>query len=153
MKTLLLILALVVPVSMFTAPVVYSTVKPKASEVECLARNVYHEARGESLEGQIAVAAVTMNRLRSSKFPNSICKVVHQPYQFSWVHQLKSHLPRDKESYKQAKLVALNVIHGYYKDPTYGAVYYHKNTIRPYWLKVVKLTTVIGSHKFYTKRG
>lgn len=151
MKTLLLTIALLVPLTLHTVPMIHSTVSVKPKELECLAKNIYHEARGESLQGQIAVAAVTMNRLRAEGFPSSICKVVYQPYQFSWVHQLKNHLPRNKEAYENAKWVALTVLHGSFKDPTYGATYYHAKSVKPYWIKKVSLTTTIGNHKFYSQ--
>ena len=64
------------------------SVVSKATEIDCLARNIYHEARGESLQGQIAVAAVTVNRVLTKGYPSSICQVVYQPYQFSWVKEL-----------------------------------------------------------------
>ena len=60
------------------------TVDPK--QHNCLALNIYHEARGERVEGQIAVAHVTMNRVNHEKWPSTICEVVYQPKQFSWTH-------------------------------------------------------------------
>ena len=56
---------------------------------ECLAMNIYHESRGERLEGQIAVAQVTINRMEHTKWPSTICEVVYQPKQFSWTHLIK----------------------------------------------------------------
>ncbi|HIE75488.1 MAG TPA: cell wall hydrolase, partial [Gammaproteobacteria bacterium] len=53
-------------------------------EVGCLALNIYHEARGESHDGQVAVAAVTLNRMQSASYPDTVCGVVWQPHQFSW---------------------------------------------------------------------
>jgi N-acetylmuramoyl-L-alanine amidase len=148
MKIIVLTIALLTPLSLLHSnPAIVGKIKP--SEIECLAKNVYHEARGESLKGQIAVAAVTKNRWEASGFPNSICKVVYQPYQFSWVKQLKSHLPKNKEAYEQAKWIAFNTLAGTFKDPTQGAMYYHANQVKPYWIKKVKLTTKIGNHSFY----
>lgn len=61
--------------------------KVERAEVECLAKTIYFESRGESIQGQMAVAWVTLNRVTSKKFPSTICGVVHQPYQYSWVKQ------------------------------------------------------------------
>ena len=58
---------------------------------KCLALNIYHEARSESMEGQIAVAQVTLNRVAHSEWPSTICEVVSEPKQFSWTHLLKDH--------------------------------------------------------------
>jgi N-acetylmuramoyl-L-alanine amidase len=120
-------------------------------ELECLAKNIYFEARGEPTEGQIAVAAVTLNRVNAKGFPDSICKVVHQPYQFSWVYEVKSHVPRSIEQYEQAKQIALDYMQGKLKDPTKGATFYHANYVNPKWNKHVTKSATIGAHIFYVK--
>jgi spore germination cell wall hydrolase CwlJ-like protein len=56
-------------------------------EIECLSRNIYHEARGEGHVGMTAIAMVTLNRVKDPRWPKTVCKVVYQPYQFSWTHQ------------------------------------------------------------------
>lgn len=120
-------------------------------EIECLAKNIYFEARGEPIEGQVAVAAVTINRVNADKFPKSICKVVHQPYQFSWVQQLKSHTPKSKAEYELAVKIATGYIEGKFKDPTYGSTYYHADYVNPRWNKFVNKKVKIGSHIFYSQ--
>lgn len=117
-------------------------------DLECLAKNVYHEARGESTKGQIAVAAVTVNRVRDGRFPLKLCDVVYQPNQFSWVKdKLKI---KDKEAFHRAKYIAHLYLSGVVKDPTNGAVYYHTHHVKPKWRHYVSVTTKIGSHIFYS---
>lgn len=85
-------------------------------EIECLAQNIYFEAKSESLKGQIAVGLVTINRVLSEKYPNTICEVVWQKRkhpktgkwvaQFSWTWDGKHDNPRNKEAYEQIELLA-----------------------------------------------
>jgi N-acetylmuramoyl-L-alanine amidase len=134
-------------VAMMSAPVV--------DEVEhnCLALNIYHEARGERIEGQIAVAHVTVNRVDHEEWPASICDVVYQPKQFSWTHLIEDHTPKDMTAWKRAKVIARDVMIGNTEDPTYGAVFYHANYVNPDWSKYMDLSKVIGRHLFYTWDG
>ena len=134
-------------VAMMSAPVV--------DEVEhnCLALNIYHEARSEKVEGQIAVAQVTINRVNHKKWPSTICEVVYQPKQFSWTHLVKDHTPHETKAYEQAKVIARDVMIGNVDDPTYGAVFYHANYVNPNWVDFMDLSKVIGSHLFYTWDG
>jgi len=125
----------------------------KSAEIDCLARNIYHEARGESLRGQIAVAAVTVNRVLTKGYPASICQVVYQPYQFSWVKELlkSKHNPRENEQFRTARAIASAYLKGLYKDPTKGALFYHASRVNPKWAKTVLKTAQIGNHVFYAK--
>jgi spore germination cell wall hydrolase CwlJ-like protein len=131
------------------------------AEVRCLATNIYFEARGEPIKGQIAVAMVTLNRVNDSRFPDNICDVIHQSKQnsdgkpircqFSWYCDGKS----DKISYDspEAKLaitIAINAMISAYKDVTSGALYFSddKNKIPKNSENVIE----IGNHVFY-RRG
>ena len=138
-----------ITLSMLGAP----TVDPV--EQECLAMNIYHESRGEVIEGQVAVAHVTMNRVKHSNWPTSICDVVYQPYQFSWTHLIKDQTPRDKKMWKQAKVIARDVMIGNTVDPTDNAVFYHANYVNPDWAEQesMDVSKVIGVHIFYTWDG
>ena len=127
------------------------TVDPK--QHNCLALNIYHEARGERVEGQIAVAHVTMNRVNHEKWPSTICEVVYQPKQFSWTHLIKQQTPQEYRSWRSAKIIARDVMIGNVVDPTMGAVYYHANYVNPNWAEYVDLSKVIGNHLFYTWDG
>ena len=127
-------------------------------EIKCLALNIYFEARGEPQNGQFAVAAVTMNRVKSHKFPNTVCKVVWQRRQFSWTHDGKSDRPRDKKAWRQAKdlaeLVYSKYLHFQEKtngawDITQGALHYYSTSIsQPYWAKEKVASVSIGRHMF-----
>ena len=86
------IVTLAVTAAMMAPPTVDS------KQHECLAMNIYHEARGERMEGQIAVAQVTLNRAAHEEWPSTICDVVYQPKQFSWTHMIKNHTPSESKS-------------------------------------------------------
>lgn len=120
---------------------------------KCLAMNVYHEARGERMEGQMAVAHVTLNRVAHDNWPDTICDVVYEPKQFSWTHMIKDHTPKEIKAWKDATVIARDVMIGNTEDPTYGAVFYHANWVNPEWAKQMDLSKVIGRHLFYTWDG
>lgn len=121
----------------------------QASEVECLALNIYHEARGEIDLGQLAVAYVTLNRAQDSRWPDTICGVVHQPRQFSWYSDGKSDRPTDTKSWEVAQNVARIAIQGRKPDPTQGAMWYHSDTVHPSWADKLPKGPRIGRHVFY----
>lgn len=126
--------------------------KDSQKQVDCLAENIYHEARSEPVDGKQAVAFVTINRTQDSRFPKSICSVVKQKTtgicQFSWFC-LPTKLNKDSDGYKEAMAVALYVFVNYEKlnDFTKGALYYHADYVNPRWK--LKRTTKIGKHIFY----
>ncbi len=127
-----------------------STVMPATiandKEFDCLAKNVYYEARTESLEGQIAVALVTLNRQLSDKFPDTICKVVHQKGQFSWTSTKKSKRI-DFNQYSQAILASKLALENPEILGKFDALYFHNLKINPGWK--LKKVAKIGNHKFY----
>lgn len=129
----------------------YSHIKVNDIHHECMALNIYHEARGEKTIGQEAVAWVTMNRVNSKKYPNSVCGVIWQNKQFSWTWDKISDKPKDKKSYEKAKKIAEQIMNGSIKDPTNGALWYHADYVDPYWNKELKFEKKIGIHLFYTK--
>ena len=132
-------------------------------ELHCLALNIYFEARSESAEGQLAVALVSMNRVDSPRFPNSICSVVWQPRQFSWTHDGKSDRPREAQAWQTAQNIARFVYEKYRTLPrqarklldiTHGALHYYAPRLaRPYWAQHQEVTRAIGSHVFLRKRS
>ena len=124
-----------------------------AKEVECMAKNIYYESRSEPIEGQIAVAQVTLNRVAHSNWPNNICDVVYEPKQFSWTWLEKDQTPNDPISYKRAVVVARDVMIGNVVDPTQGAVFYHAAYVNPDWNKYMEVSKVIGAHIFYVWDG
>lgn len=123
-------------------------------ELECLAKAVYFEARGESEEGQRAVAAVVLNRVRSPRFPNTICAVVQQggtrrrDCQFSWWCDGRSDEPRDKAAWVRATTIAHEMIQGA-PDPTKGALYFHSTAVSPSWRRELRHLATIGAHIYY----
>lgn len=124
-------------------------------EHECLALNVYHEARSERIEGQIAVAHVTMNRVKHSYFPDTICDVVYSHKQFSWTWTVKDHTPHEAAAWKKAQVIARDVMIGNTEDPSKGATFYHANYVNPFWAKdkSMSVTKIIGLHVFYAWSG
>ena len=128
-------------------------------EFECLALNVYFEARGEPLVGKYAVASVTLNRVVSPSFPDSICKVVYQgaghgrrDCQFSWACDRYSDRPRDPGAWEVAKQVAYNALFLDKPDPTGGAHYFHASWARPNWSRTMVMVGRIGGHVFYRSK-
>ena len=121
-------------------------------QIQCLATNIYWEARGESIEGQVAVAQVTLNRSQHSDFPDSICKVVYQKTkstcQFSWVCEDNyKTTPMQLVNYRVAESVARDVVAGRRIEKLKEALYFHAVYVNPGW-KRKKLAT-FGRHKFY----
>ena len=114
-----------------------------SSNVNLLARAIYGEARGESYTGQVAVGAVIMNRVRSSKFPNTISGVIYQRGAFDAVSDGQINLAPDAT----AKKAAQDALNGW--DPTYGAIYYfNPNTATNDWIWSRPMTVTIGKHRF-----
>lgn len=131
-------------------------------EAWCLAQNIYYEARGSNLADQAAVADVVLNRVKDTRYPNTICKVVKQgrqyasgqmirnQCQFSWYCDGKSDYPRDKESWSKAQQTAYMMI--YYEDYrgiSEGATHYHADYVAPSWARDMQLVGRIGVHIFY----
>lgn len=117
----------------------------------CLATNVYFEARSEDIEGQRAIAEVTLNRVSSDKYPNNICDVVWQRKQFSWTHDGKSDYPRDFEAWLKAIEVAYEVMNRKTKSKLGPKVHhYHSKKVNPSWAKTMKPIAKIGNHIFYS---
>lgn len=119
-------------------------------QVRCLALNVYHEARSQSFDGQLAVAHVTLNRVDDPRFPKTICRVVYQTKSFSWtINRGRLAPPREREAWDRAIKVARLAIEDRDGDPTFGSTHYHLANIKPYWAEQKTRTAVIDSHIFY----
>lgn len=123
----------------------------------CLATAIYHEARGESLRGQFAVAEVILNRVDSRKFPNSICGVVYQGAQagryggcqFSFACDGNSEAMPNRNAALIAQRIAKVMAGGGTRALTQGAKYFHTTAVSPSWAKRFTQTTHIGAHLFY----
>ena len=147
------------PVASVTAAPAREDLAPYAPEdLECLALNIYHEARSEPEEGRLAVAAVTLNRVESKRFPDSVCDVVKQGgqrlnrCQFSWWCDGKRDTPTETTAWEDALRVSRMSLLGFAEDPTDGALYYHADYVRPRWSKSFQRTAEIGNHLFYRPR-
>lgn len=117
-------------------------------ELRCLAGAVYFESRGESLSGQLAVAHVVINRAESGRFPTSLCGVVHQPSQFSFVRGGK--MPAIRESstlWSNAVAIAKIARDGSWKNQAPGALFFHARHVSPGWRKT--RIAQIDNHIFY----
>ena len=114
-----------------------------SSDVNLLARAIYGEARGEPYVGQVAVAAVILNRVKSSQFPNTISGVIYQSGAFDAVSDGQINLTPDST----AKKAAQDALNGW--DPTYGAIYYfNPSTATNKWIWSRPMTVTIGKHRF-----
>ena len=125
-------------------------------DVACLAQNIYFEARDQNIIGQIAVAHVTINRVKDTRFPNNICSVVKQGYikgrrdcQFSWYCDGKSDIMYEKQEKQIAFDIAKHTLKGRFVDVTQGATHYHSRQVNPWWAKALTKVGIIEDHIFY----
>jgi spore germination cell wall hydrolase CwlJ-like protein len=133
------------------------TAEMRDKQLDCLAKNIYHEAKGEPFEGKVAVAQVTINRAASGQFPSDICKVVYQKNivydkvlcQFSWYcEQATVAKPKNTAAYKECQIVARQVLLEEFRLPSLNkALYFHATHINPGWKK--EKVATIGNHVFY----
>lgn len=139
------------------APAGYVSATDKLKQLDCLTRNIYWEAAGEPFEGKVGVAQVTMNRLESGKFADTVCGVVYQKNvfyekiicQFSWAcettHKVKAIRP---DMWKESEFVAKKVLLENFRLPSLkNAMYYHADYVSPGWKK--PKIDKIGRHIFY----
>lgn len=138
-----------------------STPDAKTKELECLARNIYFEARGESFEGKVAVAQVTLNRVSNKSFANTVCGVISEKTvidervicQFSWYcesEKIKAKLS-NSSAWKESVRVARKVLLENFRLPMLGtAMYYHADWVNPSWN--LPQVAQIGRHIFYSAK-
>ena len=130
----------------------------------CMAFNIYHEARNESMLGQIAVGQVVMNRVWDKRFPDTVCEVVKEAVtykgtkkpvlhkcQFSWYCDgAKDDVNKDSKAWRYSLEYASIVLSGrIVLDVTEGATHYHATYVRPAWARTKTRTTRIDRHIFY----
>jgi len=133
---------------------VFLATPASADELYCLAQNIYFEARSESLAGKYAVADVVLNRVDSSRYPNTICSVIKERHQFSWYWDGKSDLPHTTSP---AWIDSVNVAKGIlfqkkFLGITEGATHYHANYVYPSWASFLDKVGRIGNHIFYEEK-
>lgn len=150
----LIILGMFIPILGFTSE--------KPSDLQCLTATIFFEARAESSKGQKAVVDVVLNRTKHSAFGGTICDVVKQPYQFSWVKNdkrsrkvlmgdLTGFKAQDKASYWEAQSIAVEALSDGYKSllPSH-VISFHTVAITPHWANKMKFYGTIGNHRFYS---
>ncbi|MDU9004880.1 cell wall hydrolase [Sedimentitalea todarodis] len=132
--------------------------QPPASGGEqwrCLSEALYFEARGETIKGQFAVAEVILNRVKSSRFPGSLCSVINQgtgrryQCQFTYTCDGRDEVIAEPGAFRRVAKVARAAIDGTGVDLTDGATYYHTVAVRPSWSRRFQETARIGVHVFY----
>lgn len=134
-------------------------IEPEAFKLDrqmaCLTRNIYYEARGEDTLGMVAVGLVTLQRVASPHYPNTICEVVHQPKMFSWT--IMEDLPKTRRSIFYGRCLSAAksslLAHTIKLDIVLkGADHYHNVNVKPYWVDSMSAyITTIGNHKFYKR--
>ncbi len=131
-----------------------------SASLDCLALNIYHEARGEPLEGKIAVGQVVMNRVGDPDFPAGVCEVVKQGgerprdrCQFSWWCDGLRDRPDDAGAWQASKGLAGRILAGGLEDPTRGALWYHADQVTPDWQTDIVRQGKIGRHVFYVRQS
>jgi len=131
-------------------------------QVQCMALNVYYEARGSNLADRAAVADVVLNRVNDSRYPDTVCGVVKQGLQnadgsmrrnkcqFSWYCDGKHDRPQDEDRWVEAQSIAWNMVEeNKYRGITEGATHYHATYVNPRWASTLQLVGRIGAHIFY----
>ena len=148
----------------------------KDLDAQCLALNMYHEARNQGSAGLLGVSSVVLNRVRDKRFPNNICEVIEQGptreswktrqtpdptdavfypiknrCQFSWFCDGKSDVPRDVKTYERLLTIATSIVYNKFDfvDITDGALFYHADYVTPAWAKTKIKTVEIQDHIFY----
>lgn len=148
---------------------VHEVVEVDERQLECMALNMYFEARNQdTTEAMAAVGYTVMNRVASSRYPNTICGVVYQGQrdsngnyirnrcQFSWVCDGKADVPNTRhpgeaEAWEKANEVALQVLTGAIDNPVGNATMYHATYVRPYWANSYSVVAQVEDHIFYEK--
>ena len=157
MRISLSIFLLFFPVALALTPPVFPSftnptlppVTVTTQDLKCLADNIYHEARSEGFIGMLAVANVTLNRVTTEGFPDTVCAVVYQPNQFSWTNLHRQ--IHEYSAYQQAMAIARYAIETT-EDITNGALFFHTTNLRrPRWSQGLE-EKIIGNHIFYKEK-
>ncbi|MEM7295034.1 MAG: cell wall hydrolase [Pseudomonadota bacterium] len=125
------------------------------NEWKCLTEALYFEARGETVAGMFAVAEVILNRVDTTRFPDSVCGVVNQgtgrkfQCQFTYTCDGIAETIAERQAYERVGKVARAMLDGAPRTLTQGATHYHTLSVRPRWASVYTKTTTVGQHRFY----
>jgi len=122
-------------------------------EIDCMAKNIYFEAKTESIKGQVAVGLVTLNRVLGRHYPDTVCEVVYERKQFSWYSDGLSDRPVQIAAWEKARLIASALL-----DPdtsitdfTNGSDHYHADYVEPEWRYSMQMVVQIETHIFYRR--
>jgi spore germination cell wall hydrolase CwlJ-like protein len=119
-------------------------------DFDCLAKNIFYEAGVESIKGKYAVAQVTLNRVESTRYPNTICGVVYQRAQFSWT--LKPQPKPWGKLWEESQQVAYSVLYNDTRlESLQDALFYHATYVKPYWVDRSAKIKQVGQHVFYSQ--
>jgi hypothetical protein len=119
-------------------------------DMKCLAQAVYFEARGEPIEGQLAVAEVVINRARSGLYPDTYCEVITQPWQFSFVrHGRIPEADESSDAWQRAEAIAEIAQQNLWKSKAADALYFHATYVNPSWARQKVELAQIDTHIFY----
>lgn len=133
---------------------VFEQVKPlklDKKQQDCLARNVYYEAGTEDPLGKIAVAQITLNRVKIGYWGKNVCDVVYAPKQFSWTRDDRAYTEPQGQLWKESKLAVSTVVdNGLRIKQLKKGLFYHTRSVSPFWRDDSKRIGQIGSHVFYT---
>ena len=162
-KRLVLVLALLPLKSYADESYSLETYSLTKKNFDCMVLNSYFEARNQSKNGLMSVTHTVLNRIFSTKYPNTACEVIEQAKrssngaiirhrcQFSWFCDGLSDKPRDQYAYDHAIVTTRRALelweYGY--DITLGSTHYHAKTVTPYWSKSLEYRTTIDGHHFY----
>jgi N-acetylmuramoyl-L-alanine amidase len=130
----------------------YGAGAPLDEQANCMAVAVYHEARGETVEGQLAVARVIMNRAASGKYPPSWCGTVKQPWQFSFVNPRTGQMPGvnvSSAAWRKAQAITRLAVANVVPSLSNDVLWYHADYVAPSWGRRLSFVSKIGTHIFY----
>ena len=161
MKKLFLSVSLGISLACFLIPAI-SFAEELSSEEKCLAEAIYFEARDQPTIGMVAVALVVKNRVKSPRYPNTVCGVVRQAKtrggklilgkcQFSYFCDGKPERPAEREAWETAKLVAGATLQTDFNvTGLHGVTHYHAVSVQPWWTTHLEPRAIVGDHKFYS---
>ena len=124
-------------------------------QMSCLAEALYFEARGEPIQGQLAVGEVVLNRVEDPRYPNSICKVINQgtgrrfACQFTYTCDGKLETIHEKKAYEVSLKIAKILMTTHERNLTKGSTHYHSNYVNPRWSRKFERVAKYGRHIFY----
>lgn len=133
-------------VALVLAMILPSVAMTRTTEQQCLTMVIYKEARGTTVTDQQAVGNVTLNRVKSPKWPKTICSVVHQHGQFSWADQVNS--ISSPKALVEAERIADQLLDGELEDNTDDATYFHEIKVHPRWARKMTVTLETEHHKY-----